>query len=271
MPFGWGRAFSLSSDHFTLEHQAGRIDMASATISTAVRTETTFCLAPAIPAPPAEEAAVTANLGLVRFIAARIAASLPVHVELEDLVQTGTLGLIDAVRRYDPSKGIPFPAYARYRIRGSILDSLRALDWATRNQRKQRKAMSIAASQEGPPEPDTRKLRFFSLGPVASLSTRHETQDDLPAPDVACGENLHPDKLYEAHEARELIRKALVVLPARHRRVVLMYYSGDWSMRAIGRTLGVNESRVSQIHKSALDKMKRALSCECPADSPCAA
>jgi len=186
-------------------------------------------------------------------------------------VQTGTLGLIDAVRRYDPSKGIPFPAYARYRIRGSILDSLRALDWATRNQRKQRKAMSIAASQEGPPEPDTRKLRFFSLGPVASLSTRHETQDDLPAPDVACGENLHPDKLYEAHEARELIRKALVVLPARHRRVVLMYYSGDWSMRAIGRTLGVNESRVSQIHKSALDKMKRALSCECPADSPCAA
>jgi len=218
--------------------------MASATISTAVRTETTFCLAPAIPAPPAEEAAVTANLGLVRFIAARIASSLPVHVELEDLVQTGTLGLIDAVRRYDPSKGIPFPAYARYRIRGSILDSLRALDWATRNQRKQRKA---------------------------SLSTRHETQDDLPAPDVACGENLHPDKLYEAHEARELIRKALVVLPARHRRVVLMYYSGDWSMRAIGRTLGVNESRVSQIHKSALDKMKRALSCECPADSPCAA
>ncbi|MGC9999892.1 MAG: sigma-70 family RNA polymerase sigma factor [Bryobacteraceae bacterium] len=245
--------------------------MATATISTAVRTETTFCLAPAIPAPPAEEAAVNANLGLVRFIAARIASSLPVHVELQDLVQTGTLGLIDAVRRYDPSKGIPFPAYARYRIRGSILDSLRALDWATRNQRKQRKAMSIAASQEGPPEPDTRKLRFFSLGPVASLSTRQETQDDLPAPDVACGENLHPDKLYEAHEARELIRKALVVLPARHRRVVLMYYSGDWSMRAIGRTLGVNESRVSQIHKSALDKMKRALSSECPADPPRAA
>jgi len=271
MPFGWDRAFSLSSDHFTLEHQARRIDMATATISTAVRTETTFCLAPAIPAPPAEEAAVNANLGLVRFIAARIASSLPVHVELQDLVQTGTLGLIDAVRRYDPSKGIPFPAYARYRIRGSILDSLRALDWATRNQRKQRKAMSIAASQEGPPEPDTRKLRFFSLGPVASLSTRQETQDDLPAPDVACGENLHTDKLYEAHEARELIRKALVVLPARHRRVVLMYYSGDWSMRAIGRTLGVNESRVSQIHKSALDKMKRALSSECPADPPRAA
>lgn len=245
--------------------------MARATISTAVRNAAACSIAPAIPAPSAEEAAVTGNLGLVRFIAARIASSLPVQVELEDLVQTGTLGLIDAVRRYDPFKGIPFPAYARYRIRGSILDSLRALDWATRNQRKQCKAMSIAASQEGSPEPDFRKLRFFSLGPVASLSTRLLTQDELPAPDVACGENLHPDKLYEAHEARELIHKALEALPARHRQVVLMYYSGDWSMRAIGRTLGVNESRVSQIHKSALDKMKRALSCECPAAPPCAA
>jgi RNA polymerase sigma factor for flagellar operon FliA len=245
--------------------------MATVTISTAVRNGTACYLAPAIPVPPAEEAAVTSNLGLVRFIAARIASSLPVQVELEDLVQTGTLGLIDAVRRYDPSKGIPFPAYARYRIRGSILDSLRVLDWATRNQRKQRKAMAIAAAVEDAPAPDTRKLRFFSLGPVASLSTRHESQDDLPAPDVACDENLHPDKLYEAHEAWELIHKALEVLPARHRRVILMYYSGDWSMRAIGRTLGVNESRVSQIHKSALDKMKRALSCECPADSPRAA
>jgi RNA polymerase sigma factor FliA len=245
--------------------------MSTATILTVVRNATAPCIAAALPAPPPEEAAVTTNLGLVRFIAARIASSLPVHVELEDLVQTGTLGLIDAVRRYDPAKGIPFPAYARYRIRGSILDSLRALDWATRNQRKQRKAIAIAASQESAPDPETRKLHFFSLGPVASLSTRHETQDDLPAPDVACGENLHPDKLYEAHEARALIHKALEVLPARHRRVVLMYYSGDWSMRAIGRTLGVNESRVSQIHKSALDKMKRALSCECPADSPCAA
>ncbi|MGD0577651.1 MAG: sigma-70 family RNA polymerase sigma factor [Bryobacteraceae bacterium] len=236
--------------------------MATGTGSAGVGKGTAWRIAPAIPAPPSEEVAVTGNLALVRFIAARIASSLPVQVELEDLVQTGTLGLIDAVRRYDPSKGIPFPAYARYRIRGAILDALRALDWATRNQRKQRKAMANAASEEGTPETDPRKLRFFGLGPVASLSSRNETQDELPAPDVPCAENLHPDKLYEAQEARELIRKALEVLPARHRKVVLMYYSGDWSMRAIGRTLGVNESRVSQIHKSALDKMKRALSSE---------
>ena len=208
------------------------------------------------------ESAVTANLPLVRFIASRIAASLPLQVELDDLIQTGTLGLIDAVRRYDASKGIPFPAYARYRIRGTILDSLRALDWATRNQRKQCKAAAEAAQEQGAPAPGAGRMRFFCLGPVASLSSRGESQEDLAAPDVPCGENLHPDKLYEAQEARALVRRALEALPERHRKVVLMYYSGDWSMRAIGETLGVNESRVSQIHKSALGKMKRVLSAE---------
>ncbi|MGO9242671.1 MAG: sigma-70 family RNA polymerase sigma factor [Bryobacteraceae bacterium] len=234
--------------------------MATVMAAAAVRTATPRRNAPAVAAQAAEDAAVTGNLGLVRFIAARIASSLPVQVELEDLIQTGTLGLIDAVRRYDPAKGIPFPAYARYRIRGAILDALRALDWATRSQRRQRKAMALAEAADGSPAPvDHRKLRFFSLGPVASLSSRQERQDDMPAPDFPCCEDLHPDRLYEAHEAQDLVRKALEVLPERHRQVVLMYYSGDWSMRAIGRTLGVNESRVSQIHKSALDKMKRAL------------
>jgi RNA polymerase sigma factor for flagellar operon FliA len=245
--------------------------MATALASLAVRKGTARRTVPAVPAPALEEAVVTANLGLVRFIAARIASSLPVQIELEDLVQTGTLGLIDAVRRYDPSKGIPFPAYARYRIRGAILDALRALDWATRNQRKQRKAMALETSVDGSPRRESRKLRFFSLGPVVSLSSRHESQDELPAPDFPCCEELHPDRLYEAHEAQELVRKALEVLPERHRKVVLMYYSGDWSMRAIGRTLGVNESRVSQIHKSALDKMKRVLCSDSPADPPRAA
>jgi RNA polymerase sigma factor (sigma-70 family) len=98
---------------------------------------------------PAENDAVTENLPLVRFIAARIAATIPASVELDDLVQTGTLGLIDAVRRYDPSKGIPFTAYARYRIRGAILDALRSADWATRNQRAQRKAIASAATADG--------------------------------------------------------------------------------------------------------------------------
>jgi len=245
--------------------------MATALAAAAVRRATTRRIAPAVAARAVEDAAVTGNLALVRFIAARMASSLPVQVELEDLIQTGTLGLIDAVRRYDPAKGIPFPAYARYRIRGAILDALRALDWATRSQRRQRKAMALAEAADGSPATGDRKLRFFSLGPVASLSSRHERQDEMPAPDFPCSEDLHPDRLYEAHEAHDLVRKALEVLPERHRKVVLMYYSGDWSMRAIGRTLGVNESRVSQIHKSALDKMKRALAADSPTGSLSAA
>jgi RNA polymerase sigma factor for flagellar operon FliA len=211
---------------------------------------------------PVEDAAVTENLPLVRYIAARIASTIPASVELDDLIQTGTLGLIDAVRRYDPSKGIPFPAYARYRIRGAILDALRAADWATRNQRSQRKAIANAASADGSVEAEPVQFRFFSLGPVVSLSSRRESNEDIPAPDVPCGENLHPDRLFEANEAKELVSRALNVLPDRYRKVVVMYYSGDWSMRDIGRSLGVNESRVSQIHKAALGKMKRALASE---------
>jgi RNA polymerase sigma factor for flagellar operon FliA len=212
---------------------------------------------------PAENDAVTENLPLVRFIAARIAATIPASVELDDLVQTGTLGLIDAVRRYDPSKGIPFTAYARYRIRGAILDALRSADWATRNQRAQRKAIASAATADGSSDARPVQFRFFSLGPVVSLSSnRRESDEEAPATDVPCGENLHPDRLFEANEAKELVSKALNALPDRYRRVVVMYYSGDWSMRDIGRSLGVNESRVSQIHKAALDKMKRALASE---------
>lgn len=210
----------------------------------------------------AEDRTVTENLPLVRYIAARIASTIPASVELDDLIQTGTLGLIDAVRRYDPSKGIPFAAYARYRIRGSILDALRAFDWATRSQRTQRKAAASTSAGDEPAETAMAQITFFSLGPVVSLSSRRDSDEDLPAPDIACGENLHPDRLFEASEARELVEKALNVLPERYRKVVVMYYSGDWSMREIGRSLGVNESRVSQIHKAALGKMKLALATE---------
>jgi RNA polymerase sigma factor for flagellar operon FliA len=229
------------------------------------RYETVGVEAFASPLPSAEDRAVTENLPLVRYIAARIASTIPASVELDDLIQTGTLGLIDAVRRYDASKGIPFPAYARYRIRGAILDALRSLDWATRSQRTQRKAATNSAWNDDSAEARPVKVTFFSLGPVVSLSSRRESDDELPAPDVPCGENLHPDRMFEANEAKALVKKALDVLPERYRKVVVMYYSGDWSMRDIGRTLGVNESRVSQIHKAALDKMKRALATEAAA------
>jgi len=205
---------------------------------------------------------VAENMPLVRYIAARIAATIPASVEMDDLIQTGTVGLIDAIRRYDPAKGIPFPVYARYRIRGAILDALRALDWATRSERSRRKACASAATADGSVDSGPAQFQVFSLGPVVSLSSRRETDEEIPARDVPCGENLHPDRLFEAHEAHELVSRALNVLPDRYRRVVVMYYSGNWSMRDIGRSLGVNESRVSQIHKAALGKMKRALSGE---------
>jgi RNA polymerase sigma factor for flagellar operon FliA len=228
---------------------------------TALRTqaEGAWRQTPALALTRAEDEQVIANLALVRWIAGRVASAIPVQVELEDLVQTGILGLIDAIRRFDPEKGIPFPAYARYRIRGAILDALRGLDWATRSQRHQRKLPASASASTAPP---AASVRIFSLSVTGASPLHNERMDPLPPPEIACDERLHPDRLYERREARDIVDRALSTLPERHRLVMLMYYSGDWSMREIGRSLGVNESRVSQIHKAALCRMKRALADE---------
>jgi RNA polymerase sigma factor for flagellar operon FliA len=135
------------------------------------------------------------------------------------------------------------------------------MDWATRSQRKQRKELSAQPAEENPADvaATAPKITFYNLGPIASLSSRSDAKDELPVPEVACEERMHPDRMYERREARELVRKALEALPERYRQVVLMYYLGEESMREIGRSLGVNESRVSQIHKAALGRMKQAL------------
>jgi RNA polymerase sigma factor for flagellar operon FliA len=205
-----------------------------------------------------EEQTVREHMPLVRWIASRIIGALPVHVEMEDLIQTGIVGLIDALRRYDPGKGIPFPAYARYRIRGEMLDSLRALDWATRSQRKLRRLAAEAGATEVP-RPG---IRFLSLGASGSAAAQAGRMEPMPQTDVACAADLHPDRFFERKEASRLVGRALDSLPARYRKVVLMYYRDDCSMRDIGLSLGVNESRVSQIHKAALRKMKKALELE---------
>jgi RNA polymerase sigma factor for flagellar operon FliA len=230
--------------------------MTRRTAARPIQIETTWQQPAALALTAEEEEQVIGNLALVRWIARRLASAIPVRVEREDLVQTGILGLIDAIRRYDPAKGIPFPAYARFRIRGAMLDGLRALDWATRSQRRQRKA---SAGSHFDDEPFAASMRIFSLNGTGVSTQRSERMEQLPPPEIACCEALHPDRLYERREARELVDRALNTLPERHRIVMLMYYSGDWSMRQIGQSLGVNESRVSQIHKAALCRMKRAL------------
>jgi RNA polymerase sigma factor FliA len=221
--------------------------------------------------------AVLENLPLVKAIAARVHASLPVHVDMDDLVHAGIMGLFDAADKFDPHKQVAFPAYAKHRIRGAILDSLRQLDWASRDMRRRRRQEETATYdltvrlKRAPTEAEVAerlglqldrwramRLELQSAG-LVSASARPGENQDLPAPDFPGDPESRPDSICAREQMRAFLGDAMRKLPERYRKVVLLYYTRELTMKEIGGILGVNESRVSQIHKSALGKMALAL------------
>lgn len=223
-------------------------------------------------------------LWLVRRIAREVRKSLTVHIEIDDLIAAGTLGLFDAAERFDPKRGIKFATYAKFRIRGSILDSLRELDWASRDMRRRHKQVSSAmnellqALERRPTESeiaaklgvdverwrriviDLRNvgLDLQSIG-IISASTRPARYEELPAPDYEADESVQPQNIVARRQMRQALNRAMQRLPKRYQRVVQLYYDQAMTMEQIGMVLGVNESRVSQIHKAALGRMNTAL------------
>ncbi len=225
----------------------------------------------------ARDRMVLDHLHLVKATASSIRKNLPVHADYEDLVQAGIVGLIDAVNKYDAEKQNSFPTYAKHRIRGAILDYLRKLDWASRDMRRRQKVVAAAvddltASLERTPSENevadkagldltTCRLTMTDLrngGPV-SYSRLANDQEDRPVPEFASGLETRPDFICGRQELRGVLAEAAKTLPEKHQKVVVMYYANDMSMKEIGCALSINESRVSQIHKSALAKMAAAL------------
>ena len=220
---------------------------------------------------------ITEHLHLVTAIAAHVGNSLPVHVELDDLVHAGTMGLIDAATKYRDDKDVVFPTYAKHRIRGAILDSLRQGDWASRDLRRRYKQMErvkedltaklgrtpVDAEVAGEMGLDSRRWQalmvdFRSLHAASTQHHVYEGEEQL-APEIpACAED-GPDQIFARTQLREKLSAAAKSLPVRYQQVVKMYYEGDLTMKEIGARLGVNESRVSQIHKGALERMQVAL------------
>lgn len=216
------------------------------------------------------------HLPLVTAIAAHIQKSVPVHLELDDLIHAGVMGLFDAATKYRADKKVAFPTYAKHRIRGAILDSLRQMDWASRDLRKRQKQMEAVtreltlklqrdptctevASAMGL---DTRRWQtlmvdFRSVG-VAAIQARPEREEQA-APETPCAPSHRPDQVFAKSELREKLMSVIETLPERYQQVVRLYYERDLTMKEIGGILGVNESRVSQIHKSALERMHVAL------------
>jgi RNA polymerase sigma factor for flagellar operon FliA len=220
---------------------------------------------------------VLEHLPLVKAIAVRVHENLPVHVEVDDLVHAGILGLFDAATKFDPEKQVVFSSYAKHRIKGSILDSLRQLDWASRDMRRRHKQVEAATRdlsstlQRAPTEAEvaeklgmdvdrwrTMMLDLRNVG-LVSASTRSNESDDLPAPDFPSNPDTHPDSICAREQLRAVLGVAMKTLPERYQKVVSLYYTNEMTMKEIGGVLGINESRVSQIHKSALEKMQVAL------------
>lgn len=217
------------------------------------------------------------HLPLVKFTADRLAAKLPPMVDRDDLVGAGMLGLLDAVDKFDPSRGVMFKTYAEMRVRGAMLDSLRTLDWAPRSMRRQGRAVEAAyveleqtynrpareeevAAKLGMPLPEFRRLTndLKSL----SITTLDQTDDENASPTmrVAIDPAQTPLARYERAELRESLARAIDALPKRDREVVALYYLEELSMKEIGSVLGVTESRVSQIHSQAVLRLRSALS-----------
>jgi RNA polymerase sigma factor FliA len=226
-----------------------------------------------------EERVMVEQLPVVRLIARRIHERLPQHVPIEDLYSAGVLGLLDAFRMFKPSKQVRFRTYAQFRIRGAILDSLRELDWSPRHLRRKARAIEEAIQTltgllgRSPNEIEIAQKLNITLAAYQQLlgelnglklgSLRGvRTEDNLGEDEVVYVPSRPEDDplfRYLAGEMRERLTTAINELPERERLVMTLYYYEDTTMREIGLILDVMESRVSQIHASAVLHLRARL------------
>jgi RNA polymerase sigma factor for flagellar operon FliA len=214
------------------------------------------------------DALVLAHSDLVRSIAYRIGQRLPAHVDRSDLVGVGMIGLIEAATRFRPSTGVPFEAFARRRVHGAIMDSLRDLDWVPRSVRSlQRRANTAAASlrqQLGrEPSRDEVASRIGVSGTTAEVNRVLHTvtpteplQDDLSALEQCPDSSESVEVRLLRSEIAAHVRREIARLPQREQRILDSYYRGNLRMAEIGKAIGVCESRVSQLRSAALARLR---------------
>jgi RNA polymerase sigma factor for flagellar operon FliA len=227
---------------------------------------------------PERDRLLLEHLPMVRYLARRIHERLPQHVELDDLVSAGVVGLIDAFSKFDHTKHVQFKSYAQFRIRGAILDSLRTLDWSPRELRRKGRAVEEAIRSvthklgRVPAEPEIARemdmglsefqqllgeLKGLEIGSLHLERTEDSGDEELSyipgSPDE--------DPLFRClqGEMKQRLTDAIEELPEKERMVLTLYYYEELTMKEIGLTLGVVESRVSQIHSAAVLRLRAAL------------
>lgn len=220
---------------------------------------------------------IVAGLPFVEALARRMASSMPNSIDIGDLVQDGVLGLIDAANRFDEGRGIKFETFAERRVRGAMIDALRKDAWprGVRRQRRELDAAREALRRELGHEPsmadlaarvgsDEKRLsrtivRINTIEATSPLATgEHMDESSLPTVLVP-SEPDSPHVAYEKAETKDRVRAAIQSLPWRERKVIGLYYYGEVTMKEIGAEIGVNESRVSQLHARAIRRLRDAL------------
>jgi len=223
-----------------------------------------------------QESVLLEQLPQVRYIARRIHDRLPSHIPLDDLVQAGILGLMEALHKFDPSKNVELKTYAKHRIQGAILDSLRDLDWSPRPLRKKARQLEQAhqrlRAQFGRPatEPELAielgmelkelqhllgDLRGLDLGSLQDEFTESGQERESLAARTP-GPDQEPYAQCLQGELRELLSRAVSELQPRERQVLSLYYFEELTMKEVGAVLGVGEARISQIHSAALVRLR---------------
>ena len=218
---------------------------------------------------------------MIKYVANRIAMRLPPHIEVDDLISVGVLGLMDAISKYDSSRGAKFKTYAEFRVRGAILDELRAMDWVPRSIRQKAssvdkvvqalqaklsrtpedeevaKEMGLSLDQFHDTLNETKSIPVFSLEDLGIAKESGEQQSLLDC--LAGKADADPQTQIRLIELKEIIAKAIDALPEKERLMVSLYYYEELTMKEIGAVLEITESRVSQIHSKAVYRLRTKL------------
>ena len=211
---------------------------------------------------------------LVKLVAGRLRMYLGYNVEYDDLVSYGIFGLIDAIDKFDSMKEVKFETYASLRIRGSILDQIRKMDWIPRTIRQKQKKIDAAMKEietttgrAATDEEIAQKLEIstddfadwqsqMKITGVVSLNEFMESGSEIPAEQHNQHRFEEPEEVIEKEELRKVLGQALELLTEKEKKVILLYYYEDLTLKEISNVLEVSESRVSQLHTRALQKMK---------------
>lgn len=231
------------------------------------------------PSPELREKIIIEYAGLVKIVAGKLSIYLGHNVEYDDLVGYGTFGLIDAIDKFDYGKGVKFETYASLRIRGAILDQIRKMDWLPRTVRQKQKRIDaaynkieaetgrlatdeeIAAELEiSVDELDSWQAQTKAAG-ILSLDDYMEQGHEGGISSISDGaEDYHqPEKIYEKQEIKQILLETLESLTEKEKKVILLYYYEELTLKEISAVLEVSESRISQLHTKAIQKLRLKL------------